>query len=142
MEADEGLRQYQDRAVALMGAFNCNCAEAVIRTMGERFGFDTGVSRFGTALGAGMSGNADLCGLLTGGMLVIGLKFGRLDCDDLEKKRRCYEIGSEYFRWFMGRFGRCSDLKGDPKVGPWDKCHDAAREAVAFLIDLIDRNLR
>lgn len=129
-----------EKAATLMRDKKCNCAEAVITVMAERYGFDPALARVGTPFGGGVSGNADLCGLLTGGLMVIGIQFGRKDPGDQEAKARCYAIGNELYHWFMAKYGRCTDLKGNPLVGPFDVCYRAASEYVPYLVDLIDRN--
>jgi C_GCAxxG_C_C family probable redox protein len=135
---DEQMMELQEKIVTLSKVYNCNCAESVIRVMAERFHFDEGLTRMGTVFGSGVSGNADLCGYLTGGLLVISLKFGRVDCDDKEKKSKCYRAGNEYFQWFMDSFGRCCDIKGDPTKGPYDECHAVGRKCVPKLVEIIE----
>jgi len=131
-----------EMAAALMRDKKCNCAEAIVRVMAERYGFDPALSRAVTPFGGGISGNADVCGLMTGGLVVIGLRFGRKRTGDQETKARCYAVGNELYHWFMTKYGRCTDLKGNPQVGPFDDCYRAASEFVPYLVDLIDRNER
>ena len=129
-----------DKAATLMREKRTNCAEAMILVMAERFGFDPALSRIGTPFGGGISSNGDLCGFLTGGLMVIGIMFGRTEPGDQEAKKRSYAIGNEYYRWFMRHYGRCTDLKGDPMVGPYDDCYAAAKVVVPHLIALIEKN--
>jgi len=129
-----------DMIVDLMRDQGCNCAEAMIKTMAQRFGFDPGLSRFGTVFGAGISRNSDICGLMNGGLLVISLMFGRVNCEDKEKENKTYTVGSEYYRWFLDKHGRCCDIKGDLQAGSYEDCHKVARKAVPFLISLIEKH--
>lgn len=131
-----------EKAVALMRDKKANCAEAIITVASEKFGIDPTIARIGTPFGGGISANGDLCGLLTGGLLVIGMMFGRTEQGDQETKKKCYAIGNEYYRGFMRRYGRCTDLKGDPSVPPYDDCHAATREVVPYLFSLIEKNMR
>jgi C_GCAxxG_C_C family probable redox protein len=131
-----------EKVVTLMRDKKNNCAEAMIKVMTERFGFDPALGKIGTAFGGGISENADLCGFLTGGLIVIGMKFGRTEPGDQETKKKCYAIGSRYYTWFLKKFGRCTDLKGNPRVAPYDDCYAAAGEVVPFLLALIERNER
>ena len=137
---DLDVNDLSDMIVDLMTKEGCNCAEAMIKTMAKRFGFDPGLSRFGTVFGAGISRNADFCGLMSGGLLVISLRFGRVNCEARDKEPKTYEVGSEYYRWFLDNHGKCCDIKGDPTVGPYDKCHEVARKAVPFLISLMEKH--
>lgn len=137
---DKDVDGLAKKAASLMKEKKCNCAEAIIRVMAKRFGFDPDLAKMGTPFGGGISNNGDLCGLLTGGLIVIGLRFGRSEYEDLETKNRCYAIGSEYYNWFMGRFGRCTDLKGNSRTIPYDVCFDAAEQAVPYLIALLEKN--
>lgn len=135
---EQEIEDLQEKVVTLMKEYNCNCAEAMIKVMADRFRFDQGMSRMGTVFGGGVSCNADLCGFLTGGLLVISLRFGRVDCDDAERKNKCYKAGNEYFQWFMDTFGRCRDINGDPTKGPYDDCHAVGRKCVPKLIEVIE----
>ena len=137
---DKDIERLAKKAASLMRERKYNCSEAIIRIMAERFGLDPDLARIGTPFGGGISNNGDLCGLLTGGLVVIGLKFGRSEPGDQEAKNRCYAVGAEYYKWFMGRFGRCTDLKGSSRTIPYDVCFDAAEQAVPYLIALIEKN--
>jgi len=140
VKKDKDAERLAEKAAGLMRDKKANCAETIILVAAERFGFDPALSRVGTPFGGGISANGDLCGFLTGGLAVIGIMFGRTEPGDPEAKKRCYAIGNEYYRWFMRHYGRCTDLKGDPAVPPYDVCYAAAKVAVPHLIALVDRN--
>jgi C_GCAxxG_C_C family probable redox protein len=55
-----------------------NCAQAVLFAFGPDLGLDGETAlRAATGFGAGMARRGEVCGALTGGILVLGLKYGR-----------------------------------------------------------------
>jgi len=54
------------------------CAETVLLTMAEHYGWDDpAIPRIATAFGGGMAGRQNACGAYTGGAMVIGMLMGR-----------------------------------------------------------------
>ncbi len=54
------------------------------------------------------------CGAVTGGMMVIGLKYGQATAADGEAKRRSYAVARQFAEEFAGRNGSitCRELLG------------------------------
>jgi C_GCAxxG_C_C family probable redox protein len=131
------MEDYAEMAVDFMRS-GFHCSESVIRATAARYGFDPGYSRVATALGGGISNCGDLCGILTGGLISIGIIFGRASEQDLKSDGRCKALGKSYYRWFMDNFGRCSDIIGYPPLPPYDDCHRVLRKSVERLHAMID----
>ncbi len=95
----------------------------------------------------------DTCGAVTGGMMVLGLKFGRTVADDTEAKEKNYRLVHEFVERFRGRFEHslCRDLLGfDPGLPEASqrfkddrelekRCAGYVREAAEILEDIIER---
>ena len=66
--------------------------------------------RISSPFGGGMGRCEDICGTLIGGMMVIGLVYGRRKLT--EDKYRVYAIAREFYHWFKDQFGytTCSEL--------------------------------
>jgi C_GCAxxG_C_C family probable redox protein len=90
-----------------------NCAEAVLRTFAEDWGTPRLV-RLATGFGGGMGRAGDVCGAMSGAVMAVGARFGRVDPDDDVAKERCYEAVTELRERFRDSCGhlQCRDLTG------------------------------
>jgi C_GCAxxG_C_C family probable redox protein len=58
------------------------CGQSVLAAFAEDFGLDeTTALRLSTGFGSGMGRMGDVCGALTGGFMVLGLKYGKVNTD-------------------------------------------------------------
>lgn len=92
-----------------------NCAQAVLAGFAEELGMDLALARrIATPFGGGLSMGGDLCGAVSGGLMVIGLRYGRAALEDLAAKERSYALGRRFVAEFTTRFGSatCRDLLG------------------------------
>ncbi|AEG59127.1 C-GCAxxG-C-C family protein [Desulforamulus ruminis] len=65
-----------DKAVALMKS-GFLCSQSVFSTLGEELGLEPKLAlKMTTGLGAGIAGQGDICGAVSGAILAIGLKHG------------------------------------------------------------------
>lgn len=98
-----------------------NCAQSVAGAFGDRTGWP--MDRTAAAMGAfgrGVGGEAELCGALSGAVLVLSLLFP-YDGSDPEKKQALYGLAQELRERFLAAFGhtRCGDLlSAQPQLGP------------------------
>ena len=91
-----------------------NCAESVLRSFAADSGLEAEVVRLATGFGGGMGRAGDVCGALSGAVMALGLRFGRLDGDDEAAKERCYAATAELRQRFRATCGAmdCRDLTG------------------------------
>lgn len=88
-----------DRALELFSN-NFNCSQAVLTAFAPDFGLDEKLAlMLGTSFGGGAR-NGELCGAVSGALMVLGLKYGHFDAADSEQKSRAYSIAMEYTRRF------------------------------------------
>lgn len=91
-----------------------NCAQCVLAAFGDLTGLpeETALAIAG-GLGGGFGGcQAEACGALSGGVLVLGLLVPHTAENDLNAKRKVYDAAAEFRRRFVERFGcaRCGEL--------------------------------
>lgn len=78
------------------------------------FGLDEKLAlMIGTQFGGGAR-NGEMCGAVSGALMVLGLKYGHYESDNIEQKSRAYSIASEYTKRFKDFNGSivCRDLLG------------------------------
>lgn len=110
-----------DHAVEL---FSCgfNCSQAVLTAYASDFGLDEELTlKLGSELGSGAR-NGEICGAVSGALLVLGLKYGHCSASDADRKTRAYAIAEEFTRRFRDVNGSivCRDLLGFDLTNPDD----------------------
>lgn len=102
------------RAVQFFGR-GFNCAQSVLAALGPITGLDRETAlRVGAAFGAGIGRQGEICGALTGAMLAIGLKFGKVKPEDDGAKEQTYYLVQKLAEEFRNRHGSilCRELLG------------------------------
>ena len=92
-----------------------NCAQAVFSTYAPQLGLDRGLAlRIASPFGGGMGRLGEVCGAVSGALLVIGLKHGQACADD-EAREKAYALVNEFVRCFKARHGSilCRALLGE-----------------------------
>lgn len=102
-----------DRALSLFSN-NFNCSQAVFTAFAPDFGIDEKLAlMLATSFGGGAR-NGEICGAVSGALMVLGLKYGHFDALDNEQKSRAYRIAVEFTKRFKDKNGSvvCRDLLG------------------------------
>jgi len=75
---------------------------------------------------------SETCGAVTGSLMVIGLKYGRIQADDLLAKEKAAELAREFVKRFRNHHGAiwCKELLGHDISIP--EQHDLAEEQGLF----------
>lgn len=92
-----------------------NCAQAVFSTYSGELGLDPVLAlRIAGSFGGGMGLIGETCGAVTGAIMLIGLKYGKVRVDDTAAKEKTYALVQEYKRQFVELNGsvRCKELLG------------------------------
>jgi C_GCAxxG_C_C family probable redox protein len=125
-----------------------NCAQSILSTYANSFGMDKDTAfRITTPFGGGIAGRGDICGAVTGAIMVIGLRHGRIRIDDQASRDSAYALVHEFIQRFKQRNGSilCRDLLGcDPGTEEGQSrivennlhktvCPDAIRDAAQIL---------
>lgn len=99
-----------------------NCSQAVLTVFAPDFGLDEKLTlMLGTQFGGGAR-NGEMCGAVSGALMVLGLKYGHYEAGNTEQKSRAYAIATEYTRRFKELNGSivCRDLLGYDLTKPED----------------------
>jgi C_GCAxxG_C_C family probable redox protein len=91
-----------------------SCSQAVLGAYCERFGLDKNQAlKISSSFGGGMHLN-QTCGAVTGALMVIGLKYGRIKADDLAAKTKNIEVVNQFAQKFKQRHKSisCTELLG------------------------------
>jgi C_GCAxxG_C_C family probable redox protein len=85
-----------------------NCAQSILYAYGPDLGLDGDTAlKLATGLGAGMGRRGEVCGAVTGGILALGLKYGRGDGQDRAATEETYRKTLELMARFEEKHGSC-----------------------------------
>ncbi len=85
-----------------------NCAQAVLCASCDRLPFDKNTAlRVACGLGAGMGRKQETCGAVTGGILALGLKYGRGEKEERSRTEETYGMTRELMNRFEAKHGSC-----------------------------------
>ncbi len=93
----------------------CNCSQAVVAAFEDVTGFDRETSlKVASALGGGMCRMREVCGAVSGAMVVLGMAEGEGADLDHAKKTALYKTGQDFAEAFKEEFGSivCRELLG------------------------------
>lgn len=135
-----------DKALELFSN-NFNCSQSVFAAFAPDFGLDEKLAlKLATSFGGGAR-NGEMCGAVSGALMVLGLKYGHFDAADSEQKSRAYAIAVEFTKRFKEANSSivCRDLLGYDLTKPdemacikekglfGDVCPKAIKSAVEIL---------
>ncbi len=87
------------------------CSQSILLAFSDRFDLDQEIAKqISSTFGAGMGRMRKTCGALTGAFMVLGLKYGNADPQDMEKKLNSYSKVRELTNKFEAIYGT-SDCK-------------------------------
>ncbi len=89
-----------------------NCAQSVFSAFAPRYGLSNELAlRLAAPFGGGIGRQGEVCGALTGALMVLALQYAQ---DRPEGKEEMYRIAGEFIGEFQRRHGalRCRDLVG------------------------------
>jgi C_GCAxxG_C_C family probable redox protein len=92
-----------------------NCAQSVLTVFAPDLGMDRDIAmKVSCGFGSGIGRSGNLCGAITGGMLVLGLKYGMIDSEFQEEKENTYDKVIELQERIRAIHGtvNCNDLLG------------------------------
>lgn len=96
---------YKEKASALFEE-GYNCSQAVFTAFCDRFSIDEDTAKkISAGLGGGVGRQREVCGAVSGAVMVIGSLAAAISGDDSESKKKNYELVREFsdeFRAFHG----------------------------------------
>jgi C_GCAxxG_C_C family probable redox protein len=150
LSSAEGSLSRAEHAVTLFEA-GANCAQAVRSAFAPLYGVDQGTAmRLAAAFGGRMARTGELCGAVSGALLVIGLRYGP-DRPAQQARETCYQVARAFLQRFQESQGAllCRDLLGCGILTPegrkrvheqgWirERCPRFVRCAVELLEELL-----
>ena len=124
-----------------------NCAQAIFSIYGSLFDLDQNLCfRIAELFGAGMAYSGNICGAVTGSLMVLGLKYGRQEAEDIESKYKANKRAKEFLRKFKEKNSSIScrylintDISTEEKLekarenNVFANCVDYVRDAAEIL---------
>lgn len=105
------MSKNSENAVQCFNSFNCS--QSVFAAFCEDLGLDreTGL-KIACAFGGGMSHTDEICGVVSGALMALSLKYGKFKADDQASRDKTYELVQTFIGRFKEEFGsiRCTDL--------------------------------
>ena len=93
---------------------NFNCSQAVFTAFATETGLDEELAlKIATQFGGGAR-KGEMCGAVSGALMVLGLKYGHCHAENTEEKRRAYQIAEDFMNRFIEKKGTvvCRELLG------------------------------
>jgi C_GCAxxG_C_C family probable redox protein len=85
-----------------------NCAQSVLFAFAPELGLDPEIAlKVATGFGAGIGRHGEVCGAVSGGVMVLGLKYGRGARQDRSATEQTYQKTLELMSRFEKRHGSC-----------------------------------
>lgn len=107
----------QQRAGEAVAAFSrgASCSMAVFSVYAPDLGLDAGTAAsIASPFGAGISRSGEICGAVTGALMVIGLAQRKEDIRDAPSREKVYALSKRFIAEFTARNGSvmCTELIG------------------------------
>ncbi len=146
-------RIHEEKAVEYYN-HNFNCSQGVFATYAIEHGIDEKLAlQIATNFGGGAR-KGEMCGAVSGALMVLGLFYGHSESDDRETKAKAYAMTEEYMNRFIKENGSvvCRELlgydlsKSDEREKIMEKnlfrtlCPEIIRSAVDILDELLEKN--
>jgi C_GCAxxG_C_C family probable redox protein len=127
-----------------------NCAQSVLLTMFEHWnGKNELIPKIATAFGGGIGRCGSVCGVLTGGVMALGIRYGTKG-PSVGNRLKAYELAHKFYKQFERQHGSvlCRELIVYDLSNPEElekarkakvfeeKCVNFVKKAVATLVEL------
>jgi C_GCAxxG_C_C family probable redox protein len=92
-----------------------SCSQAVLSAFSDTFELDINKAlRISQPFGGGIAHRGEMCGAVSGALLVIGLKYGRTKAEDIQAREKTYQVVREFIKRFenLNESIICKDLLG------------------------------
>lgn len=123
-----------------------HCSESILLAAGAHYlgRVDPLALRISTPFAGGVGGaHNELCGALSGGIILIGALYGRMDAQTNDD--HCLALAASYREKFLQEFGntRCQDLLDNwiNKNG-YENCRELVGRAAEILVSVLDKQER
>lgn len=93
----------------------CNCSQAVFLAFADKYGIDDDTAlKIASSFGGGMGRSREVCGALSGMLMVCGMETGSADVKNTDQKAENYRVARELMDAFREDNGSiyCHELLG------------------------------
>ena len=111
-DAEMVMTERVERASATF-AQGYNCSQAVLAAFAPDLGLDEQTAlRLASPFGGGIAQQGDTCGAVSGALMALGLRYGRMRAEDRQAQETAYGKAKELLRRFAERHGAvtCREL--------------------------------
>ncbi len=152
MAQEKGMKNKSEAAVEMMAA-GYNCAQSTLSVFCADLNFDReNALKLASGFGGGLARKQEVCGAVSGAVMALGLKYGRVLADDKAATENTYQRVGEFMKRFSDKNGSCLcrkllngyDLQTEEgrrkykEDGLAEKiCRPLVADAVSFLEDLL-----
>lgn len=130
---------------------NFNCTQGVFTTYAIEHGIDEKLAlKLATNFGGGAR-KGEMCGAVSGALMVLGLLYGHSESDDLDTKAKAYVMAEEYMNRFIKKNGSvvCRELLGYDLSKPEEKAvileknlfHTMCPNLICSAVEILDEFL-
>lgn len=122
-----------------------HCSEGILKAVGAYYldEINPQALKLSTPFAGGIGGTKEeMCGALSGGLMVIGALYGRTNAQMNDD--HCTDMAAEYLARFLEHFGyiQCANLKENWVVEKDQKtCSVLTAEAAGVLLDVLEGDL-
>jgi C_GCAxxG_C_C family probable redox protein len=132
------------------------CTQSILASFAGRYGLQEELAfKIGEPFGAGTSCTNDMCGSVTGAIMVLGLQYGSYRNDDDKARYYTYQRVNELIQRFKGIHGsiQCGDLLGYDLSDPqqiqtvmekglfMQLCPNLVKDAAQILVEMIGSSI-
>lgn len=94
------MKSIKEEAVALFKE-KYNCCQAIFLPYSKLFGIDRDTAlKMASGFGGGIARMGETCGAINAAVMVLGLKYGFTDNNDIDKKEKLNEIIKDFIKKF------------------------------------------
>ena len=129
-----------------------NCSQAVLATFASDFGLSEEMAlKVATQFGGGAR-KGEMCGAVSGALMVLGLKYGHYHYNAPEEKGNAYKIAEDFMNRFIKKKGTvvCRELLGYDvskpedmvKIKEMDLFHSTCPEMIRCATEIVEEMLQ
>lgn len=124
-----------------------NCAQSLLAVYGTALGLERDLAlKIAAAFGGGIGRMRETCGVVTGALMIIGLKFGSVVARDTDAKKKTYACVHIFVTHFKARNKslKCGELLGfditshpEAKNRIAEQCPQYVKDAALIIEDIL-----
>ena len=117
-----------------------NCSQSLLAAYGTDLGIERDIAlKIAGAFGGGIGRMGATCGVVTGAIMIIGLKYGAISANDKEAKAKTYEVAKAFVSNFKARNNsvKCSELLGFDITSKPDSGKIISKQCPKYISDAV-----